>query len=425
MREHPLFGASVDDDDLFSYDHDVNLPKLISLFGGSPSDLLRLDSNNGIRGVYANKSLKEGEILLKMPLSSCLRDDQPPLWLLEHQQQDQSEEESSESALLIQDWVTRLAACVLEKQHEQKIKKEADCLDRATQAWLKLLPSRSLLRQFLPIHWPESILSETNYMPLELAVDSAYFARAAPMGDLMGAIPSSYCNNGGEIQDTIEWALDLVQTRSCRCALRFSGESTGGDVKDLRVLVPVFDMINHSPEPNAEFFRKDDYMMVQALRDIAADDQVCISYGGSTVPAWRRLFSYGFCDTSGGDGDGFAVYEDDTVEIVLEDRFRFEVSPTEIPGELIQYQAQQAAGIDSDEPLDIELTPEIGLAIVDHLTNAAANSKRKRDEAINAATNSSEESLSVPLRLVGDLHESHRRTLLTCAGGLREYLGGQ
>mmetsp|Transcript_26976 Transcript_26976/g.56609 ORF Transcript_26976/g.56609 Transcript_26976/m.56609 type:complete len:360 (+) Transcript_26976:551-1630(+) len=357
-----------------------------------------------------------------MPLSSCLRDDQPPAWLIEHNQQEQQEEENSDSAVWIQDWVTRLAARVLEERHQQQNKKESDSFDRAMQAWLQLLPSRSMFQRFLPIHWPESIISEINYSPLELALDSAYFARATPLADLLEATPSMYFNDDQIIQENIEWALDLVQTRSCRCASHDSGNSDNIDDKALRVLVPVFDMINHSPEPNAEFFQEDNYIIVQTLSDIAADEQVCIHYGGSTVPAWKRLFSYGFCDTSGNSDEGFAIYEDDTVEIVLEDEFRFEVSPTEIPGELIQYQAQRATDVGDDESLSLELTPEIGHGIVDQLTVAANDSKRKRDDAVNAATSNTEESLSIPLRLVADLHESHRRTLLTCAGGLREYL---
>mmetsp|Transcript_11483 Transcript_11483/g.24490 ORF Transcript_11483/g.24490 Transcript_11483/m.24490 type:complete len:244 (+) Transcript_11483:115-846(+) len=210
--------------------------------------------------------------------------------------------------------------------------------------------------------------------------------------------------------------------------------------ENLRVLVPVFDMINHSPEPNAEFFREGDRMTVKATSDMDANEQVCIHYGKSTVPAWKRLFSYGFCDTGGssnsGDDDdgGFAVYEDDAVEIVLGDRFRFEISPTEIPGELIGYQAQQqmqknraddGADDGDDVPADVEFTPEIGRGIVDQLTMVASGLERKRDDVANAAATSEDSSMATSLKLVADLHESHRRTVLTCAGGLREYLQGE
>eukprot|EP00536_Pseudo-nitzschia_multiseries_P008045 jgi/Psemu1/197106/e_gw1.198.36.1 len=422
-RASPRLGTGADDNGISSTEQDVNLPELISLFGGSPTNLLRLDTENGIRGVYTNEPMKKGTILLKMPLSSCIRDDQPPAWLLEYQEQQQEDEEdNSDSAVWIQDWVTRLAACILEKRHEQENKEASDSIDQAMQAWLKLLPSRSTFQHCLPIHWPDSIQSKIDYMPLELAVDSAYFARAAPLGDLLGAIPETYGCNDGKIKENVEWALDLVHTRCCRCASRDTRNASDSE-KALRVLVPVFDMINHSPEPNAEFFRKDDYMMVQTLSDIAADEQVCIHYGGSTAPAWKRLFSYGFCDTSDNDDDGFAVYEEDAVEIVLEDRFRFEISPTQIPVELIQYQAQRTATDDGeDESLEVELSPEIGYAIIDQLKMAANESKKKRDDATNAATNIAEESASIPLGLIADLHESHRRTLLTCAGGLQEYL---
>jgi len=316
---------------------------------------------------------------------------------------------------------------------------------------------QSSFRECLPIHWPESLVSGSellvDYRPLELAVDAAHFARAPVMYDLMEAIPSHYYGYDGNSHENdgdeeamvireriVEWALDVVQTRSCRCSssresLDDDKNNVESEEENLRVLVPVFDMINHSPEPNAEFFREGDRMTVKATSDMDANEQVCIHYSKSTVPAWKRLFSYGFCDTGGDssssgddDDDGFAVYEDDAVEIVLGDRFRFEVSPTEIPGELIQYQAQHmqkmgAGGADDGNvPADEEFTPEIGRGIVDQLTMVAGGLERKRDEVVNAAANSKDTSMATSLKLAADLHEYHRRTMLTYAGGLREYL---
>ena len=128
------------------------------------------------------------------------------------------------------------------------------------------------------------------------SVDSAYFARAGPLSDLS---PSNVT------QDEIEHVLDLVQTRACRCTTISTTSDDDDDREkkkknhststttttttnaDLRVLVPVFDMINHNYEPNAEFFREGNSMVVRAIRDIEKDSEVFIHYGSSTMPVWK------------------------------------------------------------------------------------------------------------------------------------------
>ena len=76
-------------------DTEISLNQLITDLGGFPSnDLLRLSSPGGVRGVYLNKAVKSGDVLLKIPLSVCLRDDEPPSWLT--QQQIYNDEDSSE-----------------------------------------------------------------------------------------------------------------------------------------------------------------------------------------------------------------------------------------------------------------------------------------------------------------------------------------
>ncbi|KAL3936570.1 MAG: hypothetical protein SGBAC_008139 [Bacillariaceae sp.] len=407
---------STDDDE----DQRTNLAEVLSLLGGSPTDLLRLDSTaEGVRGVYLNEDVTKDAVLLEMPLSSCLRDDgDPPSWLEDQQENDAN---TGYNALQIQDWVTRLAAQLLQLQSRCEDDAEGHSNEdeslmpyhEGIRAWLKLLPDS--LRACLPVYWSEEVVKSTDCRPLELAVDAAFFARAAPLSDLAAS---------GKSQAQVERALDLVQTRACRCATweetNFEGVAPTPAVvehSDLRVMVPIFDMINHSYEPNAEFFRKGNSMIVRARQDLAVDQEVLISYGTtSTAPIWRCLFSYGFVPSVD------EVYQHNVVEIVLDDYYRVEVSPTEIPFELVQYQAQQL-GLTGENAEDVEFTPEIGKAIVEQLRDCAKQSE------LNQGNDNNPKSLdSIPqetMELINALKESRRRTLLACAGGLQEYLDNE
>jgi len=382
--------------------YEGDLSQLISLLGGSPSRLLRLSTTPaGIRGVYLNEDVQQSEIILQIPLSSCLRDDKPPLWLQQHQEQlDDDDDNNNNNAVQIQDWVTRLAASLLEAQNN------INQLPKGIQEWLHLLPTNTSLRESLPIYWSESILQSIECRNLELAVDSARFVRAAgPISDLSAA---NTCNmTKGEI----EYALDLVQTRACRCSTVNDDES----VSKLSVLVPVFDLMNHNYEPNAEICRRGGSMIVSALRNIDADEEVLIHYGSSTIPVWKCLFSYGFIPSIDD------VYEHNMAEIIIDDRYRFEISPMEIPFELIQYQAKKLRHKDGE---NIELTSEIGHAIVDQLeTSIETLEKAMVDTSDDKNIHS--ESLSLSFQLGNNLRESHRRTLITCLYGLKEYIEEQ
>lgn len=368
------------------------LSRLIPLLGGSPSDLLRLHTTpEGVRGICLNHVVEAGDILLQMPLDSCLRDDEAPSWL--QRSGGENDSDNGYQAVQIQGWVTRLAASLLHAQNN------TDRLSEGVQEWLHLLPKS--LKTSLPVHWSESTLRSTNCRPLEVAVDSAFFARAEPLSELAAS---------NQTQTQIEKALDLVQTRACRCSTLETLSDGSDSSSDLRVLVPVFDMINHNYEPNAEFFRDGDSMMVRALRDMGTDEEVTIHYGSATMPVWKCLFSYGFVPPIEG------IYEHNTAEIFV-DNFRFEVSPTEIPFELVQYQAQKLGCEDIE---NVEFTPEIGNAIVKQLEVCASSLLEEEDDDDSSGAPPQDAQ-----QLIKSLKESHRRTLLACAGGLREFVEGQ
>ena len=123
------------------------------------------------------------------------------------------------------------------------------------------------------------------------------------------------------------------------------------------------------------------------------------------------LFSYGFVPSVED------IFEFFTAEILV-DNYRFEVSPTEIPFELVQYQAKKLGG-DNDSTENIEFTPDIGLAIVKELVTSAKalNEERK--------PNKESQHSKTTQQLIDSLRESHRMTLLACAGGLQDYIDQQ
>ena len=100
-----------------------------------------------------------------------------------------------------------------------------------------------------------------------------------------------------------EAALDLVHTRTCRIdSSNGNGDDDGETtMTPVRFLAPVFDLINHDRDPNAEFIREGDSFDVRATRDISNVSQILISYGPSlTAPKQQVQESFCKCGNSKG-----------------------------------------------------------------------------------------------------------------------------
>lgn len=300
--------------------------------------------------------------------------------------------------MTVEPWVTSLTASFLELRCVQTHRSES------TKQWLDLLPAD--LREVLPLHWTDGSLNDAGSRELRSAVEAAKAARSHLVDALMERLPTSDeddRNNGRAIsRSDVEDALDLVQTRACRV-----------DAQNVRLLVPVVDMINHDPEPNVRIALQDGCIAVFAVRDIASGEQVFIDYGAATRPAWKCLFSYGFVPA------GDDVYESDLAEVHLEPGDGvLEVGPTELPYELLRYEAailRKVDGRDNGSPgEDFEFGASIGQSIVNRLV-ATAQALQVDITSENAAT-------TAAARLIRELKISHRRTLLAAAGGLRDFL---
>jgi len=390
-----------------------SLANLFGLFGAEPCDLLSLKANEkGVRGIYVNRDTPTDQVLLRMPLEACLRDDRPPQWLrLETNntsidpptatgktttiQGSSNSNDETDLFVSVEPWVTVLTASLLDLRFFNTPRSES------TNQWLDLLPTE--LREILPIYWKDDLLNDSGSRELKFAVDTAKLARSNLVDTLLECLPrsdddnSSTSNHPSISRSDVEDALDLVQTRSCRA-----------DSQNMRLLVPIVDMINHDPEPNARFALQDGGIVVRSTQDIASDNQVLIDYGASTRPAWRCLFSYGFVPT------GEDVYESDLAEVRLEPGDGvLEVGPTELPYELVYYEAAKLGKIGNNDE-DFEFDASIGQSIVNRLVATT--------QALSAEITGEDETTTAASRLIHDLKESNRRTLLASAGGLRDFL---
>lgn len=440
---------------------------------------IRLDhcSSSGVRGIFANRHIPKDSVLFSIPLSSCLRDDDPPPWFWdrnislpqqegkqqsmtrtrtttgeEQQQQENDGTEEKENLECMDDeqgWVTRLAASMLDvlwlwshenaakltiQDQEQLQDHQPDHGDEPKVVhwqqrreplppaflskpflipWLALLPTASSLEACLPVHWSEEVLAQTRCPALEVAVDSTYFARARVKENLWERWNPTYSMDPASLKEPaeegeeeeeedlkqqllslpnlMEYALDLVQTRSCRIWLppnhlvnlsENANDDQDGTItnhqnninnnsimgKPIRILAPIFDLINHHPNAvNAEFGfdvakkeEKEEYFLrsnaistkqqmqeqqqilllrVRAVKNIAENEQVFIDYGDSARPDWKCLLSYGFVPEyhppSEEDGD------DSTSDSLAEATLmwmgqRFQVGPDRVPTDLIR-----------------------------------------------------------------------------------------
>ena len=92
-----------------------NLTKISNLLQAKPKNLLRLQpTEDGVRGVYLNRPVREGDIIFSIPLSSCLTDDAPPSWFTAKDVRHNPNK-----------WATRLSASLIDLQ----LRKQEGLLD--------------------------------------------------------------------------------------------------------------------------------------------------------------------------------------------------------------------------------------------------------------------------------------------------------
>jgi hypothetical protein len=453
------------------------LDELCELLDIEPKGTIRLDDessaspkHDSVRGVYLNHAVAAGNIILSVPLQNCLRDDEPPSWF---QQQDTTTEDDS-MYHPSDDWATRLAASLLDQQQQQQLarsgNKEAiiETEHKGMSLWLSLLPDADFLRASLPVHWSEETLQDARCPALDLAVDSAYFARAEALADLEAAYDDIQAatneDNDSSDTDRKEWrrlcenALDVVQTRSCRVVYEKDGAQCG---PPLRLLAPVFDLINHGGKAltNAEFQLEEEEeqalkdndgatgrarLVVRATRALDADEQVLIDYGGSARPAWTCLASYGFVPPPFQQGGNDEKDDDDdehVAEVVI-GGIRYEVTPSSIPEGMVASVAASTDGKPGSDLTEIDmdgapavagddLTPDIAIGLARRMSDFAATLDVVETEEPSEQDDDSKNELSLlspeqilSSKLASSLRLNQHRILIACSTGLREWAGG-
>ena len=298
------------------------LVDLARLLGATPTDLLYLTTNNDdVRGAFVSRSVEEGEIILRLPLTSCIRDSCAPSWF----------------AVQNSDWAARLAASMLDIRLHGTSSFSTE-VGEGLSLWLSMLPDESLLRASLPVHWSEETLANAKCTALEVAAGSSYFAREEAVSDIVSQLQETHYLDGlFEVEDLkalAHAALDVVQTRSCQL------ESPDGVQwgPPLHVVAPIFDFFNHASSAgsgdgyaNASVRLEGDWLVVRAGRKIAESEEILFDYGVHARPQWNCLNHYGFVPPSrdAGEDDQYNEADHDNDENVAEVFIagnRFEVS---------------------------------------------------------------------------------------------------
>lgn len=380
------------------------LSELIELLQAEPRDLLRFETEDetGVRGIYLNRSVESGEVVLKLPLDSCLTDDQPPSWLPKDVRDDPDR------------WATRLAASWIDSFSKEKATTETTRLREGHAVWFSLLPDPDFLRASLPVHWPETTVLNSRSTALELAVDSAFFSRAEAVSDLVRGIENSPLAGHVHANEFAHWALDLVQTRSCRL-------QEEADCK--RAMAPIFDFINHGSRntgsANACFSLEENYLVVRSMQDIAQDQEVTIDYGASARPAWKCLLNYGFVPAykrtvpDAEEGENLA-------EVYMKG-VRYEVADDSVPIDMVA----DANPLWSEEDADASnvLTPEVATRIAERIADAAFYLLLEPEQILDETESESDSTPFevISTQLAASLRWSQHRILLTCAAGLTHF----
>jgi len=443
MSASDVSSTSQDSDQITCKD-DSSFDILFQGLSASPVGLVNLRSSTGERGIFLNRDVNTDDVILRIPISSCVRDDMPPDWY----DQAQSDDDENPHTYNQSKWAIRLAASLIDLDLCSIDGADDEDILRAKKQWLAMMPDPQYLRACLPLHWPEEIVSNAKCTALEIANDSTYFARADAVSELQAALQSSEALNelcaerNLDVISLCNNALDLVQTRCCRVE-RIDGVQLS---PPLRVVAPIFDFINHGSSQyvgegssnsyfGLEGEGEDRVLVVRARRGISVDDQILIDYGDSARPSWRCLASYGFLPdyrVLGPDDEPFDG-ADECVAEVFYNGGRYEVSSHTIPTELVEAAyasyleeeegARAFAMADSTDESGNIFPPAVALRLAKRIADAAFDIVIDRPKVNEPKMRSKDE--FDPDLVANDLAKSLRwsqnQVLLACAVVLRDY----
>lgn len=285
----------------------ISFQKMLEEFDIEGSENFCLGTVNGSRGVYSKRAVRAGEVLMRVPLSSCLLDDRPPTWF-RTPEEEHAEDRGGDRSYY---WTLSLAASMLDKV----------LTGERNASWRDLLPSRESFRETLPHYWDEKLLDLLGSDRLQRRVDALFFTRAAIVDELMDHIENldlPRCLSRVDTKELCEYALDIVQTRTCRIIET--------EKRKTRILAPGFDFLNHDSNPSCRFWNDGDCLVVSSLHEFGKNDELTINYGESAGTAADCLSSYGFVPQ---------FSSSSTAEIYWHGK-SFDISPTSISFQLVE-----------------------------------------------------------------------------------------
>ena len=226
------------------------------------------DVSTGLRGIYATRPFKKGELLCQIPSDCALALSDPQFG-------------GSDVPTIAHAGRNLLLMYMDDEQAKQTWK-----------PYLDTLPTRD--SQFAPT---PDFYSEKEIQALE-------FPRAIESAKQRKQEIEALAAKEGMTVDELQFATWLVSSRS------FSIQITAGDAqlpngvsapsKSIRVMTPFLDLINHSSDaPNAELHlidpEKDEaWFAIRAMRPIPEGKHVTISYGSGVDSSVELLGTYGF-----------------------------------------------------------------------------------------------------------------------------------
>lgn len=98
--------------------------------------------------------------------------------------------------------------------------------------------------------------------------------------------------------DEFLWAFSIVSSRH----LVFNNQQSDDDPNLVLMIMPLLDFINHSFDPNVvalpyhDRVNNESFVLLQALKDIEKDEQLCMSYGN--LSNTHLIQKYGFTTES-------------------------------------------------------------------------------------------------------------------------------
>ena len=333
------------------------------------------------RGLGASKSMVAGEEILKIPISSCIL----PI------DTDDDDDGDGYTYANEEDEEVLLAVSFI---HSLKNKKNYN-------NWRLMLPSTKEFQSCLPIYWSDDkinmLLSYTGY-DHGLLNQTVSLLRIRRVKNIKSIIDITNCST-----EEASYALDIIQTRSCRVSEDIDDYDDDDD-DSIQILTPIFDLLNHDNDPNKvnAYYNlgstyTDGYtFIVRALRTIRKDEEIIINYGSSTNQPWQCLLHYGFVPST------TAILNHYTATIAHEKKF-FYVTPNSIPYSLL-YTLQTQEKISSSstknkQEYKLIFTSEFALQIATMCYN---RTKLLHNDLCNMKTNNNNNS-ATSLSLIKDM----------------------